>query len=216
MARGTGEAMAEEVQRERLAELVAQDPAEPGFVALAESYRREHRLPDAERVLREGLEVAGSCEVGWSVLCLILLDQGRYDEARELLLQRADRIYGAHIGTHLFPQELSSGELDHAFESAEPERDELVDASQVAQAAMRAADLDAPEDLAFEAADSASAYATETMAALLARQGDGARAARIRESLAARRPAAPAPPAASRRTRAATLERWLHNLRALG
>lgn len=207
--------MTQAMQRERLVELVAADPAEPGFPALAESFRREGRVADAERVLRNGLEVADASEIGWTVLCLTLLDQGRYDEARELLAQRAERSYSAYFGTHPFQQEISLGELDRAFERAEPEQEELVDADRVAQHAMRAAALDSPEEL--PAARPSTAYATETMAALLARQGDDEAAAQIRERLAARKPQAAArePSGSPRRRSAATLERWLHNLRAL-
>ena len=199
--------MAKAVQRERLLELIATDPAEPGFPALAESYRRDGRPAEAERVLREGLELAGDSEIAWVVLCLTLLDLGRYDEAREVLAQRADRIHGAYFGAHPFSADLSAGELDRAFERAEPERDSLVDADRVAQTAMREAELDAPEL-------PGPAYVTATMAELLAKQGDGAGAARIRESLAERAPQ-PAPHPLPRRQRRETLARWLQNLRGL-
>ena len=59
-----------------------------------------------------------------------------------------------------------------------------------------------------------SAFATESMAALLERQGDDAGAARIRGSLAGEAPRDEDPESPPNRVRVvATLERWLANIR---
>jgi tetratricopeptide (TPR) repeat protein len=198
-------------QREHLRGLLSGDPADPCFAALAESYRREGRAADAERVLRAGIEAGESGDAAWSVLCLTLLDEHRYDEAREVLYQRADLLHGRYFGAHPFDAGVEAKELDLAFERAEPDAEQVVDADRVALVAMREANLDAPEDLALVD----SAYATETMAKLLAKQGDRDGAARIRERLSLRETAGRALPVGSRVRRVEILERWLRNVRAL-
>jgi hypothetical protein len=201
----------EAVQRERLRVLVAADPSDPCFAALAESYRREGRAAEALRVLRAGLEAGDRGDAAWAVLCLTLLDQQRSDEAREVLSQRADRLHASYFSAHPFDAGVEVEELDRAFERAEPDADEVVDADRVAQVAMREANLDGPEDVPLAHAS----YATETMAELLARQGDAAGAARIRERLSQRAAPRKTTGAGRAQRRVATLQRWLQNVRSL-
>jgi hypothetical protein len=203
-----------------------------GFAALAESHRRAGRAAEAVRVARAGLAGAPESRDGLAVLCLALLDQGLRDEAyREL-----EGVAGA-LGTGRAPRgspvgELSEGELEHAFSRAETDPREVIDADRLAQEAIRAARLDQPEGLSHGpaapdpgealASRARGTYATATMAELLERQGHGRAASRIRATLGAA-PGGEAEAAGEglfpldapdRRQRyAATLERWLRNLR---
>jgi hypothetical protein len=135
-----------------------------------------------------------------------LLDEGRVDEARELLV-------GALAADGLAPG-ISERELERALEDARPETDRMLDADSVAQTAMRQADhLLESED---EIEEVGEEFQTATMAELLERQGDPHGASRIRASLAEPKPPAPRAPAAgapSIQEMIGTLERWLENLR---
>jgi len=134
-----------------------------------------------------------------------LLDEGRVEEARELL---AGALAADALGSGI-----SERELERAFEDARPETDRMLDADAVAQTALRQADRlleteDGLEDVGQE-------FQTATMAELLERQGDPRAASRIRAALdspePAARPAASGQP--SLQQMIATLERWLENLR---
>jgi len=164
----------------------------------------EDRLAQLEKAVARSLE---------------LLELGETDEAR-LELGRALAPGGPSGVPPL--EELSEGvsdqELDHAFEEASPETDQMLDADRVAQVAMRQADEALGEDLAPD--EVGTAFATRTMADLLERQGDAEGAERIRASLvegaeAADHPAWEAAPGGrpSRKQVIATLEHWLENLR---
>ncbi len=105
----------------------------------------------------------------------------------------------------------SESELEAAFDAAETDRDALIDPNRVAEEALEAVDRGAadgvPED--HDALSPGSPFATASMAALLADQGDVHGAERIRASLP---PASPTP--SERRSRViATLEGWLSNIR---
>jgi len=110
-------------------------------------------------------------------------------------------------------------EIELAFEEAATDADAMVDATRVAQQAMRSGDLLEPEGTFTPALH--PEFATETMADLLENQGDAAGAEQIRESLeqaAAPAPLAPRPaqrfaPGARRERIVRTLEGWLHNIR---
>jgi hypothetical protein len=213
----------------RLEEGVASDPGAPEFAGLGEALRRAGRLRDAEDVLRRGVaHKPGSLE-GTLVLALVLLDQGRGEEARAALLARSaqsleslglDQGRGeagsgaATLGSGSdFSGEVTDGEFERAFAAAKPDLDQLVDADGMAQAAMRDASLDDPELDSPAAPD--PIFATRTMAELLDRQGDAAGAARIRGALAPDERAEDSHPKHSARSRRilATLETWLNNLR---
>jgi hypothetical protein len=108
-----------------------------------------------------------------------------------------------------FEDALSEGELDRAFATAAPDRDQIIDADRMAHEAMRAASLDDPEP---DSPDSANPiFATQTMAELLEKQGDASGAARIRAELAPR--SVDPWPRSRRDAVVATLESWLANLR---
>ena len=166
----------------------------------------EERLAQLEKAVARSLE---------------LLELGEAQEARREL-ERALAGGGPSNAPPLagFSEGVSAQELDHAFEAAEPETDQMLDADRVAQVAMRQADEALGEDLAPD--EVGTAFATLTMADLLERQGDAEGAARIRAGLANAAAAAPVghpvsegtPGARPRRQQVvATLERWLENLR---
>jgi hypothetical protein len=199
-----------EAEIARLTAAVGCDPGSSEFPALAEALRGAGRLPEAEQAARQGLAHKPGCLEGSLVLALVLLDQGRIDEARRELAARASESLSAHG----IEADISDSELDRAFDVAEPDRDQLVDADRVAQEAMRDADLDRPEELASDAID--PEFATGAMAELLERQGDSDGASRIRAALEVNAEAAnatSAPPRAARERTIATLEQWLRNLR---
>ncbi|HVH20159.1 MAG TPA: hypothetical protein VNF72_17840 [Myxococcota bacterium] len=206
-----------EIEKERLSELqarVAEDPAAPGFTALAELHRRARRFHEAERVLRAGLEHRADASDAHALLALVLWDQGREDEARGELSRVGARILATRAAT---AEAVSEAELDVAFEEAETDAEQLIDPNRVAAEAILHADSAAAEGLREDYGDPpGQAFVTETMARLLDRQGDARGAARIRAVLAAESP----PPRERRRLRSrqraytvAILERWLANLR---
>jgi hypothetical protein len=216
----------------RLEDCVAADPGAAEFPALDEALRRTGRLGEAEEVARRGLERKPGCLEGTLMLAFSLLDQGDVEAARSVLLDRACELYAegelpaapardglpADAGASGFEGEVTDGELESAFDAAEPVLDELIDANRVAEVAMRVADLDEPEVDGGAAAD--PIFATQTMAELLERQGDSEGASRIRASLETWDEVDTAAPAAgpvesNERERAiATLESWLANLRS--
>ena len=174
--------------------------------ALAEAQRRAGRPAEAERLARRGLEQdPGSLRLRVA-LALALLDQRRADAAREEL----ERVLAAAAE---LPAELSEQELEEAFERAEPEAEQLMDANRVAEQALREAELGPADEISPPGAGD-SPFATRTMAELLERQGDRAGAARIRSRLeGSRGPSAGAPATDSRGRVLRELERWLVNLR---
>jgi tetratricopeptide (TPR) repeat protein len=250
----------------RLEALVGGDPGSPAFSALAEAQRRAGLPSEAERTARAGLRHRPDQVAGRVALGLALIDLGRLEDARlefERVLELVpDQALAAEALRHVAGQgleapETASGdaaaggmafesidddELDDAFDQAETEADELVDADDIARQAMRTAALDQPEGIESEPA---SPFATQTMADLLEQQGLAEDARALRESIGVQprgENAAPhggamsdtadleseAPPSASasmsetgssqarqadRRAAAIrTLERWLENL----
>ena len=166
----------------------------------------EDRLAQLEKAMARSLE---------------LLGLGEMQEARREL-ERALAPEGPSGVPPLaeFSEGVSDQELDHAFEEASPETDQMLDADRVAQVAMRQADEALGEDLAPD--EVGTAFATRTMADLLEGQGDPEGAARIRASLEdatevppLERPLSEGRPGGRlvRQQVIATLERWLDNLR---
>ncbi len=173
--------------------------------ALAEAHRRAGRAAEAERVARAGLEREPRALRLRVLLALALLDQDRAAAAGSELER------GLAAGME-FPTELSEQEFDAAFENAEPEAEQLMDADRVAEQALREAELGPADEISPAGSD--SVFATRTMAELLERQGDRAGAARIRNRIERTREGAAAPIAADRRRQLVNeLERWLVNLR---
>jgi hypothetical protein len=207
-----------------MAELEARVRSDPGaaeFPALAEALRVSGRPEAAEEVARRGLEHKPDCAEGCLVLALALLDQGSVEGAHRELAERAGQLLsalGADASAELesiaeldFDGALSENELDQAFASAAPDREQLIDADRMAHEAMRAADLDEPESVPPEVAD--PIFATQTMAELLERQGDASGAARIRAEIT---PQTIDPWPRARHERVIeTLETWLANLRRI-
>jgi hypothetical protein len=166
----------------------------------------EERLAQLEKAVARSLE---------------LLETGETQEARlELERALAPGAVSAAAPLAEFSGGVSDQELDHAFEAAEPEMDQMLDAERVAQVAMRQADEALGAELAPD--EVGTAFATRTMADLLESQGDAQGAERIRAGLGA--DPAPAPldhPVSegrpggrpSRQQVISTLERWLENLR---
>jgi tetratricopeptide (TPR) repeat protein len=206
---------------------VEADPGAPGFAALAESHRRAGRAREALEVARRGLEQSPDAADAHLVLALVLLDQGRESDARHPLERVvAERLAAAGFsfeskgGGDLSDGGPSDAELDVAFHQAETDRDQLITPNRVAEEAVERVDAGAAEGLDEGMLGPGSAFATATMAELLARQGDEAGAQRIRAALVppaptgevARTPA-PGRRGTDRERRIATLERWLANIR---
>jgi tetratricopeptide (TPR) repeat protein len=193
-------------------------PGAPVFPALAEAHRRAGDAEKAAHVAREGLAERPDLPAGRVALALALLDLGRLDEAREELARVLDEV-PAHARARAALEAqgepaseplggLDEGELEAAFEAAESDPEEMVDANHVAEAALRQVERGTPEGV--DVVREGSPFATETVAALLERQGHGDQARVVRET-AARRSATADP--ARRQTVLATLERWLDNVR---
>jgi hypothetical protein len=186
------------------------------FAVIAERRRREGALVEAEQLLRSGLDAQPDSGEGALVLALVLLDEDRGEEAREVLERCAnaslDRAAadGSRTGV-IFSDHVSDSELDNAFEDAETNREEMFDADAIAQRAMRETESDFSDELA----NPTSSFATRTVAALLEKQGDDRGASRIRAIVDS--PAgseSSAPKTRDRRDQTIEqLERWLVNLR---
>jgi len=183
------------------------------FAMLAEGHRRAGLLDQAEQLARTGIDEQPDSPEGALVLALVLFDQGRIDEARQLIEKWTDTNLGVEvtddsISAGDFGNEVSDGELETAFASAETDRDEVIDADAIAQQAMLDAQIDPADE--FPSAD--SSFATRTVADLLSRQGDEHGASRIRAMV----DSAASNSAAAARNRYAKkikrLERWLSNI----
>lgn len=196
---------------------VESDPGTQGFAALAESQRRDGRPAEAEAVARRGLECKPESRDGRLVLALALLDQGRELEARFELARLAEEILAAEGLGQLgeASEDVSDAELDQAFDLAETDPDELIDPNHVVEETIER--IDPNDDLAghplSEEIAAGATFATETMAGLLERQGDGRGAAGIRAALEA--DGLPPSSDAAREKAIAVLERWLHNIKHL-
>lgn len=217
------DASAEKLQH--LEAAVRADPGDAAFPALAELYRQAGRLEEAERVVREGLESAPKIREGHVVLGLILLGQGRYDEALAAFESVAADVLANAAGdaSALEDSGPSDVELERAFEQAVPDDELLVTPDRVAEEAVERVDASADEQLTEHAESdevgTGGTFVTRTMADVLERQGDEAGAARIRAMLAASEGAVDADAAvedagdAWRQQTISVLESWLQNLR---
>jgi len=223
----------------RLEERTGEDPSASAFPALAEANRRAGRAKEAERVAREGLRERPDFVAGRVALSLALLDLGRTEEARTELarvletvpdhdlaanaLSRAasqdDSAIEERGGTPGLLSDLAEDELENAFQDAEAQPDEMMSASRVVAAAVRAVDHDEPEGVTPLGED--SPFATHTVAGLLEQQDHREEAQAIRDVLEdpavpaslATDPGAALPDTVNGRARViATLERWLENL----
>jgi len=171
-------------------------------------------LDQAEQLARSGLDECPDCAEGALVMALVLLDQSQDEEARRVIADWADTNLGVEVADgsvsgETFDAEVSDGELDVAFESAETDRDEVIDADAIAQQAVSETEFDHADE--FVSPD--SSFATRTVADLLAQQGDEQRASRIRAMMDS--PAGDTVlKTRDRNTRKIErLERWLVNVR---
>jgi len=184
------------------------------FATLAEGHRRAGMLDQAEQFARNGIAEHPDCPEGALVLALVLLDRGRVDDARRALEEWADTNLGIEVTDQSdsgedFGGGVSDGELETAFASAETDRDEVIDADAIAQQAMLDADFDPTDEFAAPGAS----FATRTVAALLAQQGDESRASRIRAIVDSTAGAAPTTARDRNARKIERLERWLGNIR---
>lgn len=208
---------------ERLERLGAGDPRSPAFPALAEAHRRAGRPEVALKIAEEGLRHQPGLVAGHMAVSLALLDLGRTDELRSrlarVLAEVPDHALATRVRAELpGPPEadveplagIDERELENAFDDAEAERDEMIDANHVAAATLRAVEEEGPEGVL--GSQGGSPFVTETMAGLLEQQGDVEGARAMRRALAPRRPE-PRLEDDRRERVVATLERWLENLR---
>ena len=126
---------------------MAETNAGSDFAALAEGHRRAGLIREAEQILQGGLSDHPDCVEGLLVLALVLLEQERGEEARAVLERWADDALGVEIaadpkGEEVFTASVTDGELDHAFDGAEADRENMVNADAIAQQAMREVDFD--------------------------------------------------------------------------
>jgi len=184
------------------------------FAMLAEGHRRAGMIDEAEQLIRSGLADHPELAEAALVMALVLLDQGRAEEARHALANWADANLGVEVSDEsdadeAFGGEVSEGELEVAFETAETDRDQVIDADAIARLAVSEVEA----DLAEEFASPDSSFATKTVADLLERQGDERRASRIRAMM----DASAGNDGVRARNRNARkierLERWLSNIR---
>lgn len=211
------EAQLASAEIERLERIVRGDAGAPAFPALAEAHRRRGNPKRAEEVARAGLAAGPLHVAGGVALGLALLDQGRSDEAREVL-ERALEATPEQVLAQRALEELAEtprstsplgnldSELDAAFEQAQPDEDAMLDANDLAREAVRRADP-TPDEEPLSVAG--SRFATRTVADLLERQGDVEGASAVRRELAE----GTAPDEEVHRRRVVeTLEGWLRKL----
>jgi hypothetical protein len=184
------------------------------FAMLAEGHRRAGLTDQAEQLARTGIADNPDCPEGALVLALALLDQGRVEEARQVIEQWTDTNLGVEVTDDSAPGaefagDVTDGELENAFASAETDRDEVVDADSIAQRAM----MDAKVDPADEFASPDSSFATRTVADLLSQQGDEQSASRIRAMVDSTRGDTEVRPRHRNAAKIERLERWLSNVR---
>jgi len=148
------------------------------------------------------------------VLALVLIDLRREEEARRLIADWTESYLGVEVtddsvSADTFGAEVSDGELEVAFESAETDRDQVIDADTIAQQAVS----ETESDLGDEFASPGSSFATQTVADLLAQQGDEQRASQVRAIVKS----SISDTELKKRDRSALkierLERWLINVR---
>lgn len=228
--------MSDASKHERIAALEAQTAHDASaWPLLAETLRRSELLLEAEQAAREGLGVEPGNPIGVMALCLGLIDQGRLNEARQVLVEAlADELGLSRSEEEVMPlgpvgslpkpdalqtdfeKIVTDQELESAFNRAEAERDEMLDADRVAADVLRYTD---PRPGSGLEVSPSSAFATETVADLLEQQGDPQGASNVRAVMKGREREAWAEPVSAfaapdpgRSRKLATLELWLDNL----
>ena len=184
------------------------------FAMLAEGHRRAGMVDQAEQLIRSGLDENPDSAEGALVLALVLLDQNRDAEARNVIADWAETNLGVEVADDPksgqgFGAEVSEGEFEVAFESAETDRDEVIDADAIAAQAMSEVET----ELADEFVSPDSSFATRTVADLLAQQGDEQRASQIRAMMDSSAGDTGVKPRDRNARKIERLERWLINIR---
>jgi len=187
------------------------------LAARAESARRAGQLDRARELAGAALESAAAHPAAHVAYVLALIDSGDLVSAHRAL----EHAYTA-LGGVVEPSEdareaaplaaLADDELEYAFDAAEAQRDEMHDANHVAAATLELVEEGTPEGVDLASAD--SPFATETVAGLLERQGQRARADEVRSAARMRGQFREQRLDEVHRERVvATLTRWLDNLR---
>jgi hypothetical protein len=226
------------------------DEAGPDFAVAAEQRRREGDATAAVALAEQGLARLPNSAQGRVALALALLDAGEPARAKQelerLLESRGVRAPDAPRpavepvvplvqASSTFEDAVADHEIDDAFADAETNPDEMMDANAVVEQTLRGEPLDAIES--FDVSEHPT-YATQTMAALLEKQGRPAEATALRTSLGDTGPSGDSislrdgaaayagestPSVAGAdaisledRRRVATLETWLQNIRRGG
>jgi hypothetical protein len=184
------------------------------FAMLAEGHRRAGMMDEAEQMARSGLDEHPDCAEGALVMALVLLDQSRDEEARRVIADWADTNLGVEVtdesvSGEAFATEVSDGEVEIAFESAETDRDEVIDADSIAQQAVSETEFDPTDE--FVSPD--SSFATRTVADLLENQGDKQRASQIRAMMDSSESDTEVKTQNRNARKIERLERWLVNIR---
>ncbi len=184
------------------------------FAMLAEGHRRAGMIDEAEQLIRSGLEAHPECVEGLLVMALVLLDQGRAEEARCAIMDWADAYLGvevsdASVEDEDFGGDVSDGELDVAFAAAETDRDQVIDADAIARQAVSEVEA----GLEDEFVSPNSSFATKTVADLFERQGDERRASQIRAMVDSSASRDSARTGSGNARKIDRLERWLSNIR---
>lgn len=118
-----------------------------------------------------------------------LLEQNRSDEALAVIERYAENTEleqpAASESPAVFDAGVSDQELELAFEAAESDREQMLDADEIAERAIRQTDsvireLDEVPCVEEDFVSSGSSYATRTVASLLESQGDAPTASRVR------------------------------------
>jgi hypothetical protein len=202
-----------------------QRTSESDSAALAARAERERRIGQPERARElaqaavEGDAPHPSARIAY-VLALIdcgdlVSAHGALEATYEAFGGEVAGIEAAEVYEAAAPAALAAlgdDELEHAFEAAEAQPDEMHDANHVAAAALEQIEGGVPEGV--DLTSRPSPFATETVADLLERQGQRQRADQVRTAARARGQFREQRLDEARRERVvATLSRWLDNLR---
>lgn len=187
----------------------------------AEAARRAGDVERARSLAQEALDTPPAHPAAYVAQALALIDSGDLVTAHRALEWAFEALGGelaagptesAAQPAAIAAAPLADSELESAFEAAEAQPSEMQDANHVAAAALRLVEEGRPEGV--DLAAPGSVFATETVADLLERQGQGERARDVRSAARARGRFREAQLDDAQRERVVrTLSRWLDNLR---
>jgi hypothetical protein len=198
--------------------------SESDSAALASRAERERRIGQPERardLAQAAVEAHATHPPARIAHVLALIDCGDLLSAHRALEEAYDAL-GGEIAELETPTSVAAApsalaaldddELEHAFEAAEAQPDEMHDANHVAAAALERVEDGVPEGVDLTSEE--SPFATETVASLLELQGQRQRANQVRSAARSRGQFREQRLDDVRRERVvATLSRWLDNLR---